>query len=368
MMELLSAPTLSPRAITEIRRLVAQLHALSAVVTRTRKVEIEEHKAVRASRHDRRPLDTRRIRVLPSLRKVAIRQGPQTRSARRVRDADATSARRIMPSDGTGPSSSTRPLVLSTRTWTTMTTPTRPIPMFRPPNSSNTLGRLGDIDTKFDELLPQLRADRLARQADTSLHLLPGHLGVLATPPRFPYAAGGAPRWRRPVMNVIASCGSFERGGFDIVLASRVRQRGTRLRVLLSHRELRPSMEPDGSGAAHRSNRSVRSDGGEGPHPQPRHAREPSRPTSSPGSWTESAYSRTRSATSNRSSNRSFRPFVKRCSTSASHRNSAFGRWTRLSPPWRSNNGRGTRLILRRPSCRQPTTPRQPTLLMLKPC
>ncbi len=44
---LLSQDTLSHSEIAETKRLLGQLHALSAVVTRTRKVEIQDHKAVR---------------------------------------------------------------------------------------------------------------------------------------------------------------------------------------------------------------------------------------------------------------------------------------------------------------------------------
>lgn len=47
---LLEAPTLSARAIAEAKRLLARIHALSAVVTRTRKVDIQEDKAVREAR------------------------------------------------------------------------------------------------------------------------------------------------------------------------------------------------------------------------------------------------------------------------------------------------------------------------------
>lgn len=48
--QLLDAPDLSARDIAEAKRLLAQLHALSAVVTRTRKVDIQEQKAVREAR------------------------------------------------------------------------------------------------------------------------------------------------------------------------------------------------------------------------------------------------------------------------------------------------------------------------------
>lgn len=44
---LLEAEQLTPATIADAKRLIAQLHTLSAVVTRTRKVEIQEHKAVR---------------------------------------------------------------------------------------------------------------------------------------------------------------------------------------------------------------------------------------------------------------------------------------------------------------------------------
>jgi superfamily II DNA or RNA helicase len=43
----LGADSLAPAQIARAKRLIAQLHALSAVVTRTRKVEVEEKKAVR---------------------------------------------------------------------------------------------------------------------------------------------------------------------------------------------------------------------------------------------------------------------------------------------------------------------------------
>jgi superfamily II DNA or RNA helicase len=47
---LLAQPELGPPEVVEARRLIAELHALSAVVTRTRKVEIQEAKAVREAR------------------------------------------------------------------------------------------------------------------------------------------------------------------------------------------------------------------------------------------------------------------------------------------------------------------------------
>jgi superfamily II DNA or RNA helicase len=47
LVSLLSTPTLTPAQIAHAKRLIAQLHALSAVVSRTRKVEVQERKAVR---------------------------------------------------------------------------------------------------------------------------------------------------------------------------------------------------------------------------------------------------------------------------------------------------------------------------------
>ncbi len=45
--DMLRQAEFSARDVTKLKRLIAQLHSLSAVVTRTRKVEVEEHKAVR---------------------------------------------------------------------------------------------------------------------------------------------------------------------------------------------------------------------------------------------------------------------------------------------------------------------------------
>lgn len=50
LMELLRRPELEHREIVRCRRLISGLHALSGVVTRTRKVEIQEQKAVREAR------------------------------------------------------------------------------------------------------------------------------------------------------------------------------------------------------------------------------------------------------------------------------------------------------------------------------
>jgi superfamily II DNA or RNA helicase len=50
LLDVLSQPELTPVSVVEARRLISRLHALSAVVTRTRKVEIQEHKAVREAR------------------------------------------------------------------------------------------------------------------------------------------------------------------------------------------------------------------------------------------------------------------------------------------------------------------------------
>lgn len=45
--ELLGRPALVPADVADAKRLIARLHSLSAVVTRTRKVEVQDHKAVR---------------------------------------------------------------------------------------------------------------------------------------------------------------------------------------------------------------------------------------------------------------------------------------------------------------------------------
>ena len=47
---LLAQPQLTPTDVVAARGLISQLHALSAVVTRTRKNEIQEHKAIREAR------------------------------------------------------------------------------------------------------------------------------------------------------------------------------------------------------------------------------------------------------------------------------------------------------------------------------
>jgi superfamily II DNA or RNA helicase len=224
MVELLSAPSLTPVAITEIRRLVAQLHALSAVVTRTRKAEIDEHKAVREAMtidvhwtpgeyefyqaFEKWQFDRARALNLPAgfVTQMPLRLAgsclPMARA--RVLNFDATSFEEDLDADDDT---------------------SVPDPNLPPPELVEQARMLGDIDTKFDEFLPQVR--RIVSQGkrvllftysrDTLAYLQ----RRLASYMRLEVLHGdvvGDERHR--IMR------EFREGRFDILLASRVASEG----------------------------------------------------------------------------------------------------------------------------------------------
>ena len=224
MKDLLRTPTLSPRAITEIRRLVAQLHALSAVVTRTRKVEIEEHKAVRQAvtidvhwtpeehefyqAFEKWQFDKARKLGLPVgfVTQMPLRLAGSCLPMARARLLDSSTGQFDEDMDDDDNSDQADPNV--------------------PPAALVEHARqLGDIDTKFDELLPQLQAIvsqgkqvLLFTFSRATLAYLQRRLAPLM---RLEVLHGGVTGdERHRIMR------EFREGRFDIVLASRVASEG----------------------------------------------------------------------------------------------------------------------------------------------
>jgi superfamily II DNA or RNA helicase len=223
---LLGTPTLSHGDVVTARRLVSQLHALSAVVTRTRKVEIEDHKAIREAitidvewtekeyefykLFEKWQTESARKRGMPVgfVTQMPLRLASSCLPAARRRlledygrhidenlDADGENEER--DSDFVDPS----------------------------PELLRAARELGDLDTKFDRFLPQLQ--QIVRQ-DRQVLLFTFSRRTLAY------------LYRRldPIMRVSVLHGGivgeerhrtmreFRQGKFDVLLASRVASEG----------------------------------------------------------------------------------------------------------------------------------------------
>jgi superfamily II DNA or RNA helicase len=222
---LLKVPSLTPAAISDLRRLLARLHALSAVVTRTRKVEIQEHKAVREAMtvdvewtpgeyefykgFEKWQFDRARKMGLPVgfVTQMPLRLAGSCLPAARTRLLNSENAGLDEDLDDDDPSAD-------------------PSDPDRPPTDLVDLARdLGDIDTKFDQFLPQLldivsqgKRVLLFTFSRATLAYLQGRL---APHVRLAVLHGGiVGDDRHRVMR------EFREGMFDLLLASRVASEG----------------------------------------------------------------------------------------------------------------------------------------------
>ena len=237
LVKLLKHDELSPEDITVGRRLVSSLHALAAVVTRTRKVEIQDHKAVRevvpidvewtAEEADLyRQIDTwqqdraRRL-GLPAgfATQMPLRLASTCLPAARDRVLGSSAAAVILAEledkeefsdDAEGEAE--RQLLAEN--------PDLP--------SSGVLAaaqRLGDVDTKFDRFVETLKpivdAGRQVLLFSFSRPTLKYLYERLSPMMRVAVMHGGVPKDERP--ELIAR---FRRGDFDVLLASRVASEG----------------------------------------------------------------------------------------------------------------------------------------------
>lgn len=221
---LLQQPALSPSDIARAKRMMAQLHALSAVVTRTRKVEVQDIKAVREAvqipvkwteveaefytAFERWQIDRARTLRLPVgfVTQMPLRLASTCLPAARDRvldwkdqagdeDLDATEGDEI---------------------WDI----TRP-----PPDVMELAARLGGVDTKFDafveHLLPIVHGGRRVLVFTFSRRALAYLQARLAGIVRLSVMHGGVDREERhSVMS------RFRDHEFDVLLASRVASEG----------------------------------------------------------------------------------------------------------------------------------------------
>jgi superfamily II DNA or RNA helicase len=225
LVQLLSTPSLTPIDITDVRRLVAQLHALSAIVTRTRKVEIEEHKAVREARTIDVEWTPQEFEFYQSFqkwqfaraRKLGLPIGFVTQMPLRLAGSCLPASRERLLSYNAAQFDQD----LDADEETTRD-PDLDLP---PADLLDEARRLGDIDSKFDQFLPQLRQIvsqgkqvllfTFSRATLAYLHrrLLPHmRLGMLH--------GGVVGDERHRIMR------EFREGRFDVVLASRVASEG----------------------------------------------------------------------------------------------------------------------------------------------
>ena len=226
---MLAGPDLGPSEISHAKRLIAQLHALSAVVSRTRKVEVQEHKAVReaipievmwteAERELYTAVDRwQRARA----RRMRYPVGFVTQMPLRLASSCLQAAkeqvlsRRAIDLDDDMDGGSDLDLLMSVSTNADL-----------PPDDVLAAAlRLGDVDTKFDAflgaLLPIVAEGRQVLVFTFSRKVLAHLARRLSAHVRIGELHGGIAKRDRPgIMK------SFRSGEFDVMLASRVASEG----------------------------------------------------------------------------------------------------------------------------------------------
>lgn len=161
LIKLLQRDELSPREIADAKRLIERLHALSTVVTRTRKVEIQEDKAVREAHSievelTRQELDFyRAFERWQRLRaqKLGLPIGFVTQMPLRLASSCLPAARdRVLSQAGTPWSSEDLEAQAGEVDAATL------VDLDAPPTEVVDLARrLGSTDSKFDKCLPAIR-------------------------------------------------------------------------------------------------------------------------------------------------------------------------------------------------------------------
>lgn len=238
LVELLRHDQLGPGDIAVGRRLVSGLHALSAVVTRTRKVEIQDHKAVR----EVVPIDVEWTEEEADLyrqidawqrdraRRLGLPAGFATQMPLRLASTCLPAARDRVLGNGAATAAMLAELEdeeelnvdIEGEAERQMFTQDPDLPSSEVVAAAQ---RLGDVDTKFDRfvetLVPIVEAGRQVLLFSFSRPTL-GYLYERLSPTmRVAVMHGGVPKDERP--ELIAR---FRRGDFDVLLASRVASEG----------------------------------------------------------------------------------------------------------------------------------------------
>jgi superfamily II DNA or RNA helicase len=225
---LLGQPALGPGEIAEAKRLVGQLHALSAVVTRTRKVEIQDHKAVREAI----PINVQWTPLEASLYQ-AFDQWQRESAHKRGLPVGFVTQMPLRLASTCLPAARDKVLAMSGGDWedddldeSDPTDSARPEPEFAPPPELVDLARhLGDVDTKFDAflaaLLPIVAQEKRVLVFTFSRAALAYLQRRLQSEVRLAVLHGGVTRDERHVVMQ-----RFREGDYDVVLASRVASEG----------------------------------------------------------------------------------------------------------------------------------------------
>ena len=98
--ELLDKPELTTADVVQVKRLCSELHGLASQITRTRKVEVQEDKAVREARPVPGRMEPAGARLLPGVLPVVRPARRGQGDAVELRHADAAATGRQLPSRG----------------------------------------------------------------------------------------------------------------------------------------------------------------------------------------------------------------------------------------------------------------------------
>lgn len=223
---LLRTDTLSPADVVEVRRLVRELHALSAVVTRTRKLEIQEEKAMRSAKRVTVDWTAEESELY-----AAIEQWQLARAAAKGMPVGFVGQMPLRLAGSCLPAARDRILAGERRAWDDSELANEDElegmePEDIPPADVVERARaLGDVDTKFDAFLPELRTaihdDRQVLIFTFSRHTLAYLERRLGEEFRVAALHGGVkPHDRARIM------AEFRAGDYDLVVASRVASEG----------------------------------------------------------------------------------------------------------------------------------------------
>ncbi len=235
--ELLAKDALEPADAVQIKRLCSELHGLSAEVTRTRKVEVQEFKAMREPHHVPALFNDAEAAFYDAYRGWCVERAAVTGSPAALRDADAAAAwlAAVCP----------RPPArywsggvrgLPTSRWTTASPRSHERHATSLPVRSSSSSRAHlSTDTKFDQFRIAHRRPGSPGEARHRLHPLPAHPALPRVTPARRRSGRGAPRRRRAAASATRSW--LPSAGARTTSCSR---RGSRARVSTSS-SARPS-------------------------------------------------------------------------------------------------------------------------------
>lgn len=229
LVELLESDQLTPREIADAKRLIERLHALSAVVTRTRKVEVQDQKAVREAHAIDVTLSHPEARFY-----LAFEAWQRERARRKGLPVGFATQMPLRLASSCIPAARAKVLEWSASAWRDEDLETGDeveVPLIEdeldgpPPELVELARNLGDVDTKFDMFLPVLR--RVIAEGHRSLLFTFSRQTLayleerLRPHVRLAVMHGGVGRDERHGL-----MRRFRNGEYDLMIASRVASEG----------------------------------------------------------------------------------------------------------------------------------------------